>query len=402
MEFAIEMEKMGRVVSEANKAGSIIEDAAKFFGENQIDVSKFKEVNMTGDFKIEGTPNEYKLKYGDKIVDIEGAEAALNKGDLLTSFEKFGAPEEVLKSPEVKSYSATYENAWKQQKGIQDSITVEKTSANGQEMTKSIGEPSSLEDFQKQLDTNTTLGKDTNAKIDKLNKQLEEAKKTGNKPVEKGKWVKTTLQLGLVGLTVGTLYELINQHKAEMNGCWLINNQTGDKCKVQKLTCQQESKINENVCPANGVSFGTCKDVCSGEDITCIEGACVECNPKDENGMQTCKTRVPECIGGGGECSTYCNSNLVGCPTGYTLQCVNADFWGAAEDFTEEPFKWSGGLVTKIIDIFVKVIYVCLIILGIFLLIKFLLWAISVYNRHKLQSKNNVSTSSKDSNGAKR
>ncbi len=396
MEFAIEMEKMGRVVSEANRAGSIIEDAAKFFGENEINVSKFKEVNMMGDFKIEGTPTEYKLKYGDKVVDIEAAEAALNKGDLLTSFEKFGAPDEVLKSPEVKNYSAMYENAWKQQKGIQDSISVEKTSSSGNEMSKSIGEPKTLEEFQKQLDTNTSLGKDTNAKIDRINKQLEEAKKSGNKPVEKGKWVKTTLQVGLVALTAGTLYELINQHRVAMNGCWLVNSQTGDKCKVQKLTCQSESKIDKNVCPANGVSFGTCNDICSGEDITCIEGSCVECNPKSEDGTQTCKTRVPECDGGGGECSTYCNCNLVGCPTGYTLQCVNADFWGAAEDFVEEPFDWSAGVVTKIVDILKKVIYVCLIVLGIFLLIKFILWLISVYKKKKSESKNNVSANSKN------
>lgn len=383
MEFG-DLGKIADALKDANAAGLSRDAAEEIFSDEKDAFDKISSYGMDlKGYDIVGEPGELKFQYDGKDVDFNSAENAMKlEGDVEKAFKEIGAPDEVLKNEEVQKYAAEYKNTFDNQPGIKAISDVKETIQDGNSITEEVGEPKSQTDFNDLLEKNNKLNSDLQEKIDELNKKLDEnLKETGKKETEVGKWVKKAIG----AISIGLLYSMIKDHQAEMNGCWLVNQQTGEKCKVAILTCDESMRNSGSTCPSDKITMVGCgsnrTDPCFAKD-SCVESGQIT----KGNATPSCKTKLEQC-NDSSACSMYCNCATIDCPDGYSLQCVNADFWGSAGDFFKEAIKTGDDTVSKIFDsilnILKYILFIGLAILGLYVLYQLIMFAIN-----KIKKKN--------------
>lgn len=389
MEFS-EIGKFGEDIHGFNEKGVTIV-VEEYFKNKEKMKEQFKRLNMDLEkFTFEGETGKVKLTYEGRPVDFEKASKAMSEGRLLESLKEYGAPENVLKDKKVIEYSKNYENAFKQQEGIKMKDYLDKNIKEGIKMKNEIGEPKNVDELNRMIEENPEL----KAKLEKMTKDLqkaaEDAKKEGKTEVKKGTWTETAYKAGEWGLKIllaGALYNLINQHKDAMNGCWLVNKATGKKCKIQKLSCND--KTWTSLCDPDN----TCTDSCTkATQQSCFDNPCIKCTSPvtspDSTVTQSCEQKLEQCTGS--ECSELCSCDRMGCPEGYYLKCVNVDFWGAAIDLGGEPFEWGSDIITKAFKIFKIILEIALGLIGLWLLFKLVMWGIHMYQNKKHDNEKNI------------
>lgn len=369
MEFAESLEHIESSLEILNEAGETV-TSEQFIEYNKNQFETFKRLKMNEGYEIErNAGGEYTIKFNGKEINFKEAREASLKGDILKSMDAMGAPEEILNDTEVKQYAKEYKATWEEQTSIKSINELEKDLENGKKTTeKAGGEPTSEEDFKDKLEKNPELQEELQKKVDELKEKIKNAGEDGHKA---GKWAKTKTALKIAALGVGLagVYKLIKQHQKEINGCWLVNIATGNKCKVYSLTCDQNEneRGSGDFCPTRNVSPGkTCgydkNEACFIPGVSCIE----------YKSAKTCKTTLQQCKSG--KCSQYCDCSVIGCPSGYILQCCNADFWTSAGDLFEKPFDFGNDILDKILKILKTVLYIFLILIFLYVLLKLVLY----------------------------
>lgn len=291
-------------------------------------------------FEIAGTQGDYYLSRDGERVDLSGAAKAMNEGDLLISLEKLKVPRDIITDPDIKEFAKQYKTTWERQAGIQEIAENRAFQEQGNKLTKQMGDPENVAEFRKILESNfDEVGKEFKTKMEDLKKKIDDSHMEGRGGrVRVGKWVKRGVVFGLGALTLAALYSFIVDHQNSINGCWLVNNSTGEKCKVKTLTCNTNSAFKE--CTSKYEVCGASKD-----QPCFAEGVCV----KQANGG--CSLTIGNSGCKNASCKTYCSNNHLQVPSGYKLVCVNSTFWGAAQDFFNSPFSFVSSWIYWILGI---------------------------------------------------
>lgn len=283
-----------------------------------------EEIGIRQKFEIETIEGRKVLTNGDRPVDLLGAIRSIeNYGDITSALVDLNVPSEIIESGPVQRYSASYRERWARQPGNLDIELVQEFDATGDAIEAETGapDPTSVQDVDAILRSNETLAKKFSEKVDALKRKL-----SGGDRVSVGTWVKRGLTFGAGLITAGLIYTEIMKHKMAMNGCWLVDIRTGQKCKISTMTCtgkrddgdtSRDKSCGEfNVCGRDGLS--PCFETTTCTRRNAATGACVETIGK-------CST---------GTCHSLCTFNTsLRLPPGKRLQCVSVNFWGAAEDF---------------------------------------------------------------------
>jgi hypothetical protein len=246
---------------------------------------------------------------------------------------------------------------------------LEKTEKKGVELKKDAGgTPSAGEEMQKHMDE---LKANSKATYDKLTERLEEMKKElkSNKPSRFERWkemgkdgLRKLVKVAAVGLGSAALYTFIKKHQNDMNGCWLIKISSGERCKIMELTCKS-SKASDNQACAN---FNTCNGIPCADDVPADpkdKSDCDCCDPTDIATRIDCiPERPPKCK----DCSSLCSKEYRYIKQGYSLKCVDVDFWGAFNDAFGQLEGQAAGIMKKILKYLVMG---CAILLGVVILV---------------------------------
>ena len=351
---------------------------------------KLNEITREGGTDIEMT----NIKTG-KVIDHVEILKSLEVGDIMKVWEDMGIPDDLLKSPDAVKYAASEKVNYLESPYGKTREALADSTKSGKALTKELGDVKTEDAIVKdgKLTKNGEFLEKQSEGIEKSLKdeavkdpsKLDTVDENGNvkqgKGFEYGKFVKSTIYYGLTGLTALMIYGWIKDHQDKMSGCWLIKKQDGTKCKLHNLSCG-DSKTKGELC--DGKIPSTCGE---GSDECFSDKSCVFWD-KDVNGNNTsCKTTLSEVSNCDNNCSTYCNSSMIECPEGYSLLCVNADFWDAAADFIEAPLNVGGDIISKLTNILKYILYGALIIFGLIILFKVGMVILSKINK-KTQEKN--------------
>lgn len=340
------LESMARVsegLRAANAAGEALNSVSSLLESSRF-YAHMGEIGFSaeGTFAFEGNPGEIRLTNTGEVVDLESAiKNVENYGDILAAMRDLKVPEEALEERPVQRYAADYKVRWENQAGNLDIKAVEDVENTGEEIESKVGEPTSVSDMTEKINSDSSFAKEMNKRFDELKKKVDEAR-GGGREFKTGKWVKRVVFAGGVVVAAAAIYKEINKHKAIMNGCWLVDIRTGEKCKIAFLTCHDttadELKYmceSYNVCGDDGLSPCFSPDTCVKHGV---DGECTQTIGK-------CQV---------GTCNALCShASTLKIPPGKRLQCVSVNFWGAAEDFLGETltgifgknFWWYVGLV---------------------------------------------------------
>lgn len=253
---------------------------------------------------------------GDPISLAESATKLRDFGDLKGSLRDLNAPEEFLSSPEFKTYSENYKTLWENQPGVKEIADIDESATTGKELEKKYGDPQTVDEVLVVVDKNPEVKKKLDVKVKELENKIKAREARGGK-FEAGKWAKRGAVLAGGALVSVFLYKQILDHKKALNGCWMVDHATGQKCKISALTCDGASVADEiNVC-VDPKNCGTANK----SDCFVVDSSC------------------------SGSCSETCNASTTKVPTGKTLKCVNVNFWGAAQDYLDSSLSdlLSGG-----------------------------------------------------------
>lgn len=278
-----------------------------------------EEIGIGQQFEIETIEGRNVLMNGDKVVDLQGAISKIESfGNLRGALSDMGVSEEVLNTRQIRRYTDSFKERWDNQPGNVDIQTVREFDSSGDSIEADTGapDPQSVRDVEDVLSHNERLARDFEEKIDKLKSKVENGKTT-----TVGTWVKRTIVFGVGALTAALVFSEILKHRQEMNGCWLVDIRTGEKCKVLNMTCVRKETDERacgdlNVCGKDGLSPCFSPDTCVRRDS--VSGNCLETIGKCSSG--TCHA---QCRG----------DSKLRLPPGKRLMCVDVNFWGAAEDF---------------------------------------------------------------------
>lgn len=284
----------------------------------------------------------------------------VSKGDFRAAEEKLGFSKKAIEDPKFQKYES--ENLARQadSEAVQQQADLENNDTKGKNFVKN--NPDTVAETPKNgAEVAKTPGAETEA-----NNVVKDAQDPVKKEEEKGSWVKEKLgklfdklvddgwKIGLGIYALEMMHAMISHHQHAMNGCWLVSNDgSGTKCKLQDpMTCSGDD-ISD--------CSGSCS-LCSGSQTyptgkgkggkgmqtlntfftagTAPPATCVKYEPLPKGAKkgtkQKCKQYLPTC--NGGDCSPYCDCSKIFCPPGYTLQCVNVSWWGAAADFLGKGF----------------------------------------------------------------
>ena len=302
---------------------------------------------------------------GFAIEEIEGSKMLTNRGrtvnltNVIRNMENYGnIPEaltelhvtpDVIESEPVTSYAKFYKQHWEAQPGNVDIKTINDITKTGDivEAETGVGDPDSVGQVERILDVNPRLKSRLTSKLETLEKKVRAAAEKGN-VFKAGTWIKRGVFLGAGIITTGIVYSEILKHRDIMNGCWLVDIKTGEKCKISSLTCHDKAlDKTDHICGSY--------NVCGKDGISpCFaENTCVTRNPAG-----VCTKTIGKCTKG--KCNPLCSINSpIRFPSGKRLQCVDVNFWGAAEDFVGssltgvfgENFIFISGLIIAIIII---------------------------------------------------
>jgi hypothetical protein len=335
---------------------------------------------------------------GGKVIDHVEILKSLEVGDIMKVWQEMGIPEDLLKTEDAITYAAKQKENYLVSEIGKTKTNLETVKKLGKSATKEAGEVKIIDTTNiKSVDElKTEIGEKQTNILDKQAQKFEEelktkgAKEGGKTEFEYGKFVKSTIKYGLTGLSALMLYNWVKDHQDKMNGCWLVKNEDGTKCKLQNLSCG-EVKTKGELCTTILSKCG--KKVVNGKTVNGTEAcfsdsSCVFWNKNDDGTNTTCAKRLSEVSGSCKDnCSTYCNSTMIECPEGYSLLCVDADFWDAAADFLESPLNVGGDIISKLTNILKYILYGALIIFGLIMLFKIGTSILSTINK-KTEEKN--------------
>ena len=370
-------------------------------------------------FKVDGKSGEMTVKDGEgNEINLTDIGKDLGEGNYRDAFEKLGFDEKTLDDDSFQDFFKKSKANYDAQPGVQATENVAETQANGNKLTESL--PEDVQDPPQnaaELEDRLSKVEGGDKTLDQMNERLKkiEANSKEGLPTKVGRWVKYTIAAGAVvgaGVGIGFLVDAINKHMHKMNGCWMVNLKTGDKCKIEVLTCNADNRSPEvfssgeaqkcDMCDsydncqsawkAGTPTFNPCV-IGSKPKSICSNGKCSVTGLQGSKPDETCKTdsdcgdrpgkyvpnatdpskACPNCevcavqCPGDASCSTQCNCGKFQCYPGYKLTCVNVDFWGAAEDYLGEPLKFGEATLKKVLMI---LLYIAIGIVAVFLLIK--------------------------------
>lgn len=323
------LESISRVsdgLGSANAAEESVSSISSLI-ENSRFYAHMGEIGLSEEtFALEGDPGNVRLTNNGEPVDLDNAIKNIeNYGDVAAAMRDLRVPDDVISEPPVQRYAAEYKARWDNQPGNVDIKSVEDVETTGEDIeTKVKSDPSSYSEMTEVLERDKSFANEMNKRFDELKKKVEESRSAG-KSFKAGKWIKRVVFGG--GILIGGLaiFNEINKHRVIMNGCWLVDIRTGEKCKVNSLTCHNistdEAKYmcgQYNVCGKDGLS-------------PCFDSS--TCARRARNG--TCEQTIGKCRSG--TCNKLCShDSTLKVPPGKRLQCVSVNFWGAAEDFLGE------------------------------------------------------------------
>jgi hypothetical protein len=261
------------------------------------------------DFKFIGDD----LYNGEKLINVNEVIQSLEEaGSIENALRELGIEENIINSTDLQNLLKDYKIWWNQQEGIQELGNISRTLDNGSTISNKVGDVNSIEDLENVAKNDSALVRQLKDRVEQL---LEQTKKFKGR--KWGKWVKRTVVVTGVGVNLGFIFNLVDHHRKTINGCWLVNNQTGSKCKIKYLT---------------GGGGGNPKLYCSSETKHCGTNQTSECFSaktclREEKGK--CIKNLPK---SSDTCSEFCTNALITAPPGTTLKCVNANFWSAAQD----------------------------------------------------------------------
>lgn len=284
-------------------------------------------------FHIAGEPGAYHLVESDGVtirdVNTLIIQKALAEGDLTFAVKRLmgWTEEETVRVVDPDRHSA-YRDWWKKQGGKTDLSRIKSIEVAGRERFVREGgnPPVDAADFRDRLweKENEYDASYRERSGKKWSRWIKEKKA--------GRWVKTTIGVGLAVFGASVVFALINRHREDMNGCWLVHLSSGDKCKVASMSA----------CPHRG----GVKDMCSHTAFPPTR--CVVKTSTNALNAHTCQERLGECVSSGAPCSKWCTK--LAPPPGYVLRCVQVGFFGAAEDLlVEEPLDLLGSSTLKTI-----------------------------------------------------
>ena len=318
-----------------------------------------KDVNVDMEIKVKN--GKVEIISNGEPVDMEVYNDALTKGNFEGALKELHVPDEVLDTPEVKELSAKFEDQVKRSATTKMSNELNETIDDGENVRKEAGgDPKTPEEMKEMVDKMDGMEK----KLDELRKKLEEDAK-GKKGIEVGKWVKRTLIGIFVIAGLEELFHLIKEHQDAMNGCWLIDRTSGNKCKVSIMTCSSGERNNGNKCSGTDTSgCGIHNDTACFNTDTCVKYKPLAKGQKN----QDCATKLSQCTSG--HCSKYCDCSKIPCPKGKYLRCVNVGFWEAAGDFLKDPLGLTSGLENMVIKLLKYGFFILLALLVVYIAFK--------------------------------
>ena len=278
-------------------------------------------INPSEAYRIVGSPGDYQLVRGDVAIDPVRVVRALNSGDVVGVLESLGMTDVELRSSKLmlkeEVFRRRYKQAYEAQPGIQlirrhlDKVKL------SERLTREWGDVRTSE----ALEAIVRDRAEVKAQLDAFRKRV-----TKQGAVKTKGWLKRTVKLAMLGAGVGGLWALIDGHRKAMNGCWLINVKTGEKCKISTLTCHGNAY---DECSASATHLCGSYLQAAKNMQPCY--AVTKCMKKDPVTGECLETLREACAGKEGQsCSKYCEH--INTPVGYKTLCVSADFWGAAKD----------------------------------------------------------------------
>lgn len=311
---------IGRASNYDSSVSTLLEDSG--FAKNLRDMGI-----ETAEFDIRNDAGVYNLYKNGQVLNLSKAAEWMELGDLQSSLKELGVDESISSDPVIREYSDRYRDAWSEQKGVQDKLKIDQNGRIGRKLNALMGTPTNAKELELMLDNVESLDEDVKKKFKNLKKKLYEAKKLGKK-TRYGTWIKTSIFIIVGGFSADIIFTAIKNHNIALNGCWLVNNITGAKCKVKALSC---GPVQQGIKYCDPNKFKTCGPTqtakCFSKDV-CVAAKGVKCT----------KT-LPECTGSG--CNPFCSSSSLHIPEGFSLKCVNLDFWGAAQDLFGEALGFS-------------------------------------------------------------
>lgn len=288
---------------------------------------------------------EFKVSIEQMKVDLDGDIGSDRPPDLQKVFEVFSGDID-YSSDSFKEMNKTKVEQYENSPGKSAANNVDASTTSGKSIASDAGgnpvDDPSGKDMEEKMNQ---LRAQNQARFDELQKKfnkLKEDAKSGKKTW--GEWTKETLKdvskLSAMGLGSYAFYQMVKEHQNAMNGCWLIETSTGTKCKITQLTCDADARqagtscLPCQDCVTNKTAFNPCPGV------ECKDKAAAKspfpgtkcdncCSPKDGTIAQLCLSDAPSCSDG---CDTMCSSKYPNIPQGYSMKCVNVDWWGALSD----------------------------------------------------------------------
>lgn len=314
------VEKMADVVSKAEiivgefpietVLDSANDELVRIFDENPNLTTQLEMLEINpADIKIDSVDGDLQLSLNERKVNLEESLTKMyDEGDLTGSLKELGVDDEVLNDPEIRMYSRNYKIGWNQQTGISD-ILEQQRSQEETELVSDLPDPENVEEMTDILLENPGLHRTMQRRLAQLEKvtgdTVPDVIVNDKVKVNVGKWVKRTAIVTLGTIALAEMFILIKNHNASVNGCWLVNKTSGQKCKV---LCSHEHMEG-----TGGVEF--CSTDCTNSDSLCLLD-----NPK-------------KC---GMKCKPYCNrANVKASMRHLTMVCVQVNFWEAARDLTK-------------------------------------------------------------------
>lgn len=387
---------------------------AELFGEDSEGGSLFENAKNNPDFtdvenKFKGITDNFKLKNLTLSRDSEGAlQIKFSDNDPIKAEDlqkQFNGDVKNLDEPDLKTFYKNmgvatdenelqiekFDNAAKQK--FNDKPIVKQVRQLLNNPYKDLPEPKNSEEFKAKVES---TWKDT---------IYEGAKYVGGVAVS---W----LPYIITYIALEQLYDDIKDHQNAMNGCWLVNTASGNKCKVGLLSDSSTTKTDTKN------PFAIC-DICTdylGEPTTNTSGfgpnfgqsscTALSFNPGLSSNLNTILGSPPKGIspysaqsgypgtgyGGTGKCpfttfSTTCvtqfsgnvntacdgngcdnSNNQYNLPANCVLKCVNVGFWGAFNDMFPIPVPSPSTLLDTILKWCLYALGIIVVIFIIYLL----------------------------------
>lgn len=347
------------------------------------DTDGAKKFDSAGGFTITGDPGNFEISTdGTNKVSVNELKTKLS-GSITTEIK----PPEVASalkdlgvkntdSPDFQKLDNANKQAWANTEGVLKAKGVNDSTNTGNQITNKVGEPTNADDMQDRANRAGNGGK--------LNDTIENIKKGGEYLQKLGKFVAAAGIVGGAAFGALELFNAIKKHQNAMNGCWYINIQSGEKCKIKPLTCNESDTSDQS-----GYSIcSMCTDI-TIPNKSCFNPCAIGLKPTNSNntfpGIYTatnpsttacanCANCVvsSDCSPSDADCSN-CDPSKFNIPNGYTLKCVSVDFWGAADDLIDGGLGGIDNTIGKILKIIISIIIGIVAVVLAVVIIKFLL-----------------------------